>query len=477
MANLFKLWRCGYYVTFYFRKSIWRLGGLFLINEQAVFWSRVLTELTLSFHIIYATIGVGIPLMIMIAQWVGIKNNDEHYILLARRWTRGFVITVAVGVVTGTAIGLQLSLLWPNFMQLAGQVIALPLFMETFAFFFEAIFLGIYLYTWDRFDNQKKHMLLLIPVAIGASMSAVFITIVNAFMNAPQGFEIVDGQLVNIQPLIAMFNPAMPTKVAHVVVTAYMTSAFVLASIAAYRLLKGSDHVYHKKALYLLMKLGLIFSIAAALIGDFSGKYLAEYQPEKLAAAEWHFETEEGASLILFGIMNDGEVKYEIRIPFALSILAHSHPTAEVIGLEEYPKDEWPPLYIHYLFNIMVFIGMFMTLVSFLYVAAVTRRWTFVKSKWFGWVMVAGGPLSMIAIEAGWWLAEVGRQPWILRGIMRTEHGATTSGSVDLMFILFCILYIVLGIGSVVVLNRMFRSNPIEREIADRQSEKKGEIQ
>ncbi len=161
-----------------------------MINESAVFWSRVLTEVTLSFHIIYATIGVGIPLIIMIAQWVGYKNNDEHYILLARRIARGFVITVAVGVVTGTAIGLQLSLLWPNFMRLAGQVIALPLFMETFAFFFEAIFLGIYLYTWDRFDSQKKHMLLLIPVAIGASMSAVFITIVNAFMNAPQGFEV-----------------------------------------------------------------------------------------------------------------------------------------------------------------------------------------------------------------------------------------------------------------------------------------------
>ncbi|GAE45702.1 cytochrome d ubiquinol oxidase subunit I [Mesobacillus boroniphilus JCM 21738] len=216
-------------------------------NEESVFFSRVLTELTLSFHIIYATIGVGIPLMIMIAQWLGIKKQDEHYILLARRWTRGFVITVAVGVVTGTAIGLQLSLLWPNFMELAGNVIALPLFMETFAFFFEAIFLGIYLYTWDRFENQKKHLLLLIPVAVGASFSAVFITIVNAFMNAPQGFDLVNGQLVNINPVLAMFNPAMPTKVAHVLATAYMTSAFVLASIGAFRLLKGSNHIYHKK--------------------------------------------------------------------------------------------------------------------------------------------------------------------------------------------------------------------------------------
>ncbi|MBK3495741.1 cytochrome ubiquinol oxidase subunit I [Viridibacillus sp. YIM B01967] len=445
-------------------------------NESAVFFSRVLTELTLSFHIIYATIGVGVPLMIMIAQWVGIKKNDEHYILLARRWARGFVITVAVGVVTGTAIGLQLSLLWPNFMQLAGNVIALPLFLETFAFFFEAIFLGIYLYTWDRFENQKKHLLLLIPVAIGASMSAVFITIVNAFMNAPQGFDIVDGQLVNIQPIVAMLNPAMPTKVAHVVVTAYMTAAFVLAAIGAFKMLKGSNHVYHKKALFLLMKVGLVFAIASAIIGDFSAKYLVEYQPEKLAAAEWHFETGKNASLVLFGVTNGEEVKYAIKVPYALSILAHTNPTAEVTGLNEFPEDEIPPLYIHYLFDTMVMIGMFMVLVSAAYVLGKIRGWSFVGARWFRWVIVAGGPLSIIAIEAGWWLAEVGRQPWILRKYMKVAEAATTSDHVDIMLILFCGLYIVLGIGSVVVLRRMFRHNPIEQEIEDRKAGKGGDF-
>ena len=445
-------------------------------NEEAVFFSRVLTELTLSFHIIYATIGVGVPLMIMIAQWVGIKKNDEHYILLARRWARGFVITVAVGVVTGTAIGMQLSLLWPNFMQLAGNVIALPLFLETFAFFFEAIFLGIYLYTWDRFENQKKHLLLLIPVAIGASASAVFITIVNAFMNAPQGFDVVNGELVNISPLVAMFNPAMPTKVAHVVVTAYMTAAFVLAAIAAFRLLKGSNHVYHKKALFLTMKVGLVFSIAAAIIGDFSGKYLAEYQPEKLAAAEWHFETEGNAPLIMYGVLDDGEVKYAIKIPFALSILAHSNPTAEVIGLDQFPEDEIPPLYIHYLFDVMVTIGVWMTVLSAAYWLGTQMKWKFVHSKLFRWLIVLGGPLTMLAIEAGWWLAEVGRQPWILRGLMRVEDAATTSGHVDTMLILFSGLYLVLGIGSVVVLTRMFRRNPVEQELEDRHAEKGADI-
>ncbi|KOP82642.1 cytochrome ubiquinol oxidase subunit I [Cytobacillus solani] len=445
-------------------------------NEEAVFFSRVLTEMTLSFHIIYATIGVGIPLMIMMAQWVGIKKHDEHYILLARRWTRGYVITVAVGVVTGTAIGLQLSLLWPNFMELAGNVIALPLFMETFAFFFEAIFLGIYLYTWDRFENQKKHLLLLIPVALGASFSAIFITIVNAFMNAPQGFDIIDGHLVNIKPLLAMFNPAMPTKVAHVLVSAYMTSAFVLASIAAFRLLKGSNHIYHKKALFFTMKVGLIFTIATVIIGDFSGKYLAEYQPEKLAAAEWHFESEGKAPLILYGILEDGEVKYAFKIPFALSILAHGNPNSEVIGLNDFQKDETPPLYIHYLFDAMITIGMLMLVLSITYIVGLWKKWTYVRSKWYRLLIVIGGPLSILAIEAGWWLDEVGRQPWVLRGILKTKDAATSSGQVDTMLLLFAGLYIILGIGSNIVLSRMFRKNTIEQELADRELEEAGEL-
>lgn len=438
-----------------------------MLFEDPVFASRILTLITLTFHIIYATIGVGVPLLIMIAQWVGIRNNDMHYLLLARRWAKGFVVTVAVGVVTGTAIGLQLSLLWPNFMELAGNIIALPLFMEVFAFFFEAIFLGIYLYTWDRFDNPKKHLLLLVPVALGAGLSAFFITVVNSFMNAPTGFDIVNGQLVNANPIAAMFNAAMPTKVTHVLSTAYMTVAFMLAAIAAFKLIKGSNHEYHKKSLHLSMKIGLVFAIATAILGDFSGKYLAEYQPEKLAAAEWHFETEGSAPLLMYGVVDEEtqEVNYAIEIPFALSILAHSDPTAEVIGLNEFPKEEQPPLIIHYFFDTMVTIGMFMIALSLIYWIGSLRNWSFVKSKGFRWLIVLGGPLSFLAIEAGWWMAEVGRQPWILRGIMTVQEAATTSDYVGLMVILFVLLYLVLGIGTVVVLRKMFKDNPVEKDL------------
>ncbi|MGR3763687.1 cytochrome ubiquinol oxidase subunit I [Rossellomorea sp. NS-SX7] len=436
---------------------------------DSVILSRMLTSTTLAFHIIFATIGVGVPIMISIAEFVGIKRNDPHYILLARRWARGFTITVAVGVVTGTAIGLQLSMLWPAFMQVAGQVIALPLFMETFAFFFEAIFLGIYLYTWDRFKNKWIHWLLTIPVMIGSSASALFITTVNAFMNTPQGFELSDGKAINIDPIAAMLNPATPTKVFHVLTTAYLTSALILAGITAFAILKKKGSEYHRKALRLSMISALIFAFATALAGDLSAKFLAEYQPEKLAAAEWHFETEKNADLILFGTLDENnEVHNEIRLPGFLSFLAGSSFDHEVIGLNETPEDERPPLWIHYLFDLMVMIGFYSIFISGLFILF----WKWKKwNEWnkpLLWGIVASGPLAMLAIEFGWIYAEVGRQPWILRGYMKVADAATKADGVGLTFVMFVALYVLLGILCVVVLIKMFKNKPAEAELEQR---------
>lgn len=439
------------------------------MEYDPVIYSRILTGVTLGFHAIFATIGVGIPLLIALAEWIGIKRNDEHYRLLARRWARGFVITVAVGVVTGTAIGLQLSLLWPSFMEVAGHAISLPMFMETFAFFFEAIFLGIYLYTWDRFKKKIHHWLLVIPVVIGASASGFFITTVNAFMNSPYGITVENGVITNINPLAAMFNPATPTKVAHVLSSAYLTSAFILAAIAAIYLLRGNQHVYHKKALHLTMTVACVFAIVTALIGDLSGKYLAEYQPEKLAAAEWHFETTTEAPLILGGILTeDGEIAYALELPYALSILAHGDPGAEVIGLEEFPEEDLPPMIVHYLFDLMVISGIFLAAVSMLFVIMRLRKKWNEHNKPLLWAILAGAPIALFAIEMGWFFAEIGRQPWILNGFMRTAEGATTSQHVDLMLYLFILLYLVLAVSCVTVLRKMFKSNPVEQELLDR---------
>ncbi|MBM7552933.1 cytochrome ubiquinol oxidase subunit I [Thalassobacillus pellis] len=443
-----------------------------MFEYDSVIMSRLLTSLTLTFHIIFATIGVGVPLMISIAEFMGIKKKDPHYILLARRWTRGFVITVAVGVVTGTAIGLQLSLLWPSFMQVAGNVISLPLFLETFAFFFEAIFLGAYLYTWDRFRKPLYHWLLSIPVVIGASMSAFFITTVNAFMNTPQGFELEGRTLTSIDPIDAMFNPATPTKVFHVLSTAYLTSAAVLAAITAFYILKKKGSDYHKKALKLTVGSIFIFALLTAVAGDLSAKFLAEHQPEKLAAGEWHFETEKGADLIVFGTLSeDMEVENEIRLPNVLSFLAKGEFDAKVTGLEEIPDDEQPPLWIHYMFDLMVMIGFYSLGVSLLFlILARFKKWN-EYNRWLLWLIVINGPLAMLAIEFGWIFAEVGRQPWILRGYMKVAEGATTSPHVDWMFVLFLALYFVLGVGVVVVLRKLFKNNPAELELEQRYPE------
>ena len=204
-----------------------------------VLMSRILTGLTLFVHIVLATIGVGIPIMLALAEWRD-SDGDNHYTLLARRWARGYVITVAVGVVTGTAIGLQLSLLWPTFMRVAGKAIALPLFMETFAFCGGDLSRHLSLYM-GSIQNKWTHLLLLIPVAIGSSASAFFITSMNAFMNQPQGFELVDGVFTNVNPFVAMFNPATPTKVSHVLASAFTTSAAALASIAAFSILREAS--------------------------------------------------------------------------------------------------------------------------------------------------------------------------------------------------------------------------------------------
>lgn len=398
------------------------------------------------------------------------KKKDSHYTLMARRWTRGFVITVAVGVVTGTCIGLQLSLLWPEFMRFAGNVISLPLFLETFAFFFEAIFLGIYLYTWNRFSNPYFHWLLSLPIVIGSSASALFITMVNAFMNTPQGFTLEGGKLTNLDPLAAMFNPATPSKVAHVLSSAYLTAAFLLAMLAAFSILRGRKNDYYKKSIRLNMMVGLILAAATIGIGDLSAVFLAEQQPEKLAAAEWHFETSDQASLIVGGRLNPetNEITGAIKIPWALSLLATHDPKGTVVGLNEFPKDEWPPLYVHYLFDSMVGIGFYLLAIPIIFlVMNRMKRWN-AYNRWLLLGIIAGGPLSLLAIELGWFYAEVGRQPWILRGYMRVSDAATTNPDVSITFWMFAALYLLLGILCLYVLGRLFRNKPAELELEER---------
>lgn len=439
---------------------------------DSVEMSRLLTGMTLAVHIIFATIGVGMPLMFVIAEFLGIRNNDAHYIALAKRWSKGYTITVAVGVVTGTIIGLQLSLVWQTFMKMGGHVIALPLFMETFAFFFEAIFLSIYLYTWERFKNKWIHFVIGLPVIIGGSFSAFFITSVNSFMNTPAGFEMKNGRMVNVQPLEAMFNSSFIVRSFHVVATAGMTMAFILAAIAAFKLLKQSyseDKIYHLKALKMTMIVGFISTLLSMLAGDMSAKFLHKVQPEKLAAYEWHFDTQSQANLVFFGVLNEktNEVSGAIEIPGMLSFLADNNFKTTVKGLNDFPKNELPPLIVHYFFDLMVSMGVFCFVISgiFMLILLIKKLRHFITHKVVLYSILLTGPASMLAIEFGWFLTEMGRQPWIVRGYLRVSQAATQAGGITLVTILFGLLYLVLIVTSAYVLLRMFRNKPAINDV------------
>lgn len=441
--------------------------------------ARFLTAMTLAVHIIFATIGVGVPLMFAIAEFLGIKKNDPHYITLAKRWSKGYAVTVAVGVVTGTIIGLQLSLLWPTFMQMGGHVIALPLFMETFAFFFEAIFLSIYLYTWDRFKSKWTHFLISIPVIIGGSFSAFFITAVNSFMNTPAGFEMSKGKMINVEPWVAMFNDSFFVRSFHVVATAFMTMAFVLAAIAAFKLMKNKfkkDTEYHKKALKLTMILGIVFTLGSMLAGDLSAKFLHQEQPEKLAAYEWHFDTESNANLVLFGTLDEEtqEVSGAIKLPSILSFLADNNVNTEVKGLNDFPEELHPPMIVHYYFDLMVSMGVFCLIISAAFILTLCfkklRRFTYSKPMLYGALLT--GPAAMLAIEFGWFLTEQGRQPWIVRGYLKVADAATQAGGITLVTVLFGILYLILIVTSSYVLLRMFKNKPAYKEFEEHSSER-----
>ncbi len=426
-------------------------------------YSRALMALTLGFHMLFATMGVGMPIFISLAHWLGLRRNDADLLRLAERWTKGFTILFAVGTVTGTVVGFQLSLLWPKFMALGGDVISLPLFAETFAFLVEAVFFGLYVYGKKWIKNPWAHWATSVPIALASTASAFAITTVNAFMNTPAGFEIVDGKLVNIRPLEAMFNPATPVKVAHVLTTSYVTVAFVLAAVAAWKLLRGERLAYHKKALHLTVVAGLILAAATGVTGDLSAKFLAEYQPVKLAAIEGLFETQAYAPLAIGGIPNaeSEELRGAVEIPGALSFLAWSDPSRPVQGLNDFPKELWPPLFIHLTFDLMVGIGMLMIAVGGYYVWRRFRQKKEADHPLFLWAVVVTGVLGMVGIQAGWVTAEVGRAPWILWGIMKTADAVTDSPTIPQMFWFFVAFYSLVGAVTVWLMRWYFRKHPL----------------
>ncbi|QAV27597.1 cytochrome ubiquinol oxidase subunit I [Neobacillus thermocopriae] len=436
-----------------------------------VLTARTLFGTTMAFHIIFATLGVGIPLMILLAELLYQKTKDNDYAIMANRWTKALAILLGVAIPSGTIAGVQLSLLWPGFMEVIGKVMALPFQIEIYAFFVEALFLSIYVYAADRISPTMR-IVSLIFVAIGAAASAILITNVHAFEGTPTGFRIENGQIVDVDPWKAFFNPSFTVTATHVVLSAYMTGAFTIASIAAYKMLKNKHNeriqLFHKKALMLGLTVGGVFSLLTAINGHESAQLLHEYQPEKLAAAEGLFETQSHAPLVIGGF-TDREtqtVKWGIEIPWLLSFLAGDRFDTVVVGLNDFPEEWWPPLFVHTLFNAMVGIGMFLLLLStvgFIWYR-IKKQYTF--PNWFMRTVVTAGPLALLGIEFGWIFACTGRQPWVIYRMMTTAEAVTQSTNLGTLFLLFTSIYVFLLIAVVLVLRSYFRRHPIEQQLS-----------
>jgi cytochrome d ubiquinol oxidase subunit I len=367
-----------------------------------------------------------------------------------------------VGAVSGTILSFLLGLLWPRFMEYAGGIIGMPFSMEGFAFFIEAIFLGIYLYSWEKI-SPRAHWLSGIPVAIAGALSGIFVVSANAWMNSPAGFDIVDGEVRNVDPVAAMLNSAWPQQALHMTLAAYTATTFGVAGVYAWGMLRGRGTAYHEAALKLAMGVGVVVSILQAISGDISAHWVAHNQPVKLAAMEGLFETTERAPLTIGGIPDPESrtTRWGIEIPGGLSFLADRDINAEIQGLNDFPMDEQPdPRPVHLAFQTMVGIGTMLIVGSVTFWFVAWRRRAVRPGPWILRGLVLLAPLGFVAIEAGWIVTEVGRQPWVIQGVMRTEDAVTQVPNQFISLWGFTIIYGLLGVTLVWLLLLLAKKTP-----------------
>ena len=429
--------------------------------------ARSQMAMSLAFHIVFSVIGIGLPLLMVIAEWRWMRTGDAVYLDLAKRWSKGAAILFAVGAVSGTVLSFELGLLWPNFMRFAGPIIGMPFSLEGFAFFTEAIFLGLYLYGWDRI-SRGAHLFAGIIVAVSGVLSGIFVVIANAWMNAPTGFEMAGTTAVDVRPFAAMATPAAFPQTLHMTLAAYAATGLGAAGIHAIMILRGNATTFHRYALGVALAVGAPAAILQPLSGDISARYVAREQPVKLAALEAHFTTQRGAPLHIGGWpdVERRETRWAIRIPYGLSLLAFHDADAEVSGLSQFPRDTWPPVAIvHIAFQIMVALGSFMALVS---VWALWRWWRargtvgITDQPMLLRALALATPMGFIAIEAGWTVTEVGRQPWIVYGVLRTADAVTPMPGLVVPFLVFSLLYVLLGVIVVYVLRQQIARSPAD---------------
>ena len=410
--------------------------------------ARAQMAMSLGFHIIFAVLGIGMPALMVLSERQWLKTRDPVWLDLTKRWSKGTAILFAVGAVSGTVLSFELGLLWPAFMAYAGAIIGMPFSLEGFAFFTEAIFLGIYLYGWTKL-SERAHWWAGVAVAVSGTISGIFVVFANAWMNSPTGFRIVDGKPVDIDPIAAMLNPAAFTQSLHMTLAAFASTGIAVAGIHAWMLRRDTSSPFHRAALKVALMIAVPASLLQVISGDLSGKFIARWQPVKLAAIEGHFETTRGAPLLLGGVPDEaaGVTRHAIAVPKMLSVLAFSDPEAEVRGLNDFPRENWPPLaVVRYAFQIMVGLGGMMAFASLWVIVCWVRKREVALNRPLLTFLALLTPAGFIAVEAGWVVTEVGRQPWIIQGFMRTADAVTPMPGLVIPFTIFTALYCFLGV-------------------------------
>jgi len=411
--------------------------------------ARALMGISLGFHIIYSTIGVGLPLLLMVAEWRSLNTGDELYHQLARRWIRPAGVLFAIGAVSGTILSFELGFLWPRFMAFSGPIIGLAFSMEGFAFFTEAVFLALYIYGAQRLSRGMLFFCT-IPLTVASAASAAFVISANAWMNTPAGFSLVNGALADVHPVQAFANPAWAHEAVHGTLAAYVATGFAMAGVSAAALLRGRDRDHHRRALTLSLAVASVGLPLMLLSGDWAATTLAVQQKPKLAAMEALFATTRGAPLVIAGWPDpaSGTVRYGIEIPKLLSVLAHRDPNAVVEGLDAFPPGTAPdPRLVHPFFDLMVGSAFIMIGAAAWFWWLRWRRREVTQDAWLLRALLFASPFGMIALESGWLVTEFGRQPWIARDHMRVAEGVTTQAGIGLVLFTFLAVYLALTAG------------------------------
>jgi cytochrome d ubiquinol oxidase subunit I len=420
--------------------------------------ARLQMTVSLAFHMVFAAIGIGLPLLMVIVEGWYLRTGQPHYKALAQKWSKVTGLLFAVGAVSGTALSLELGLLWPRYMQLLGAVVGHLFGLEGYAFFVEAIFIGLYLYGWDRL-SPLAHWLCGVVIAVSGMLSGVLVLGVNAWMQQPVGFALENGRITVTDPVAIFYEPLWWYMAWHSTLACYMAVAFAFAGWYAGRILRGHADSYQRAALNVSMAVGAISAVLQPLSGDLLAKAVFRTQPVKFAAMEGQFQTEHGAPLRIGGWPDPAArvTRYAVEIPGGLSYLATGNSAAEVPGLDQFPRADWPNVELtHLAFQVMVGSGMALVAASAWFWATYWwRRGDYARDRWLLRSLWLALPIGFVGLEAGWFVTEVGRQPWIIQKVLRTGESVTPAAGVVEMFFLFTILYVVLGVTVVVLLRRL----------------------